>query len=143
MAVAPKLSVSEGAGKLLNYMATALPTVAFDTPVAREYLGIHGLFASARRCRKPGTQAFDALNGSASMETTGQRLRQRAIQLFNWQNAGQEIVALYQALVQHKKRSAKWRKTGDDTQVTQHPEFIDLARIIPDENFCLSGALRA
>src|SRR5690606_20264769 len=39
VAVAPKLSVTEGLGKLLNYMAVALPTVAFDTPVAREYMG--------------------------------------------------------------------------------------------------------
>ncbi len=45
VAVAPKLSQTEGAGKLLNYMAAALPTVAFDTPVAREYLGRDGLLA--------------------------------------------------------------------------------------------------
>ncbi len=45
IAVAPKLSLTESAGKLLNYMAASLPTVAFDTPVAREYLGPHGLFA--------------------------------------------------------------------------------------------------
>ena len=46
VAVAPKLSFTEGSGKLLNYMAVALPTVAFDTPVAREYLGPDGLFAA-------------------------------------------------------------------------------------------------
>jgi len=39
VAVAPKVSETEGCGKLLNYMACALPTVAFDTPVSREYLG--------------------------------------------------------------------------------------------------------
>ncbi|HRJ43683.1 MAG TPA: glycosyltransferase family 4 protein, partial [Caldilineaceae bacterium] len=43
VAVAPKLSATEGAGKLLNYMAVGLPTVAFDTPVAREYLGVDGV----------------------------------------------------------------------------------------------------
>ncbi len=43
--VAPKLSLTEGAGKLLNYMAIGLPTVAFDTPVAREYLADDGYFA--------------------------------------------------------------------------------------------------
>ena len=46
VATAPKLSLTEGAGKLLNYMAVGLPVVAFDTPVAREYLGPDGLFAT-------------------------------------------------------------------------------------------------
>ncbi len=45
IAVAPKLSLTEGAGKLLNYMAVGLPVVAFDTPVAREYLGSDGALA--------------------------------------------------------------------------------------------------
>ncbi|MGD8997041.1 MAG: glycosyltransferase family 4 protein, partial [Anaerolineae bacterium] len=35
IAVAPKLSATEGAGKILNYMAMGLPTVAFDTPISR------------------------------------------------------------------------------------------------------------
>jgi glycosyltransferase involved in cell wall biosynthesis len=39
VAVAPKLSATEGAGKIGNYMAMGLPVVAFDTPVSREYLG--------------------------------------------------------------------------------------------------------
>ena len=38
IAAGPKLSATEGAGKLLNYMSIGLPTVAFDTPVSREYL---------------------------------------------------------------------------------------------------------
>ena len=39
------ISRTEGLGKLLNYMAMGLPTVAFDVPVAREYLGDLGLYA--------------------------------------------------------------------------------------------------
>ena len=45
VAVAPKLSQTESSGKLLNYMAMAMPTIAFDTPVAREYLGEDGIYA--------------------------------------------------------------------------------------------------
>jgi hypothetical protein len=37
----PKLSETEGSGKLLNFMAVGLPAVAFDTPVA-QYLGPDG-----------------------------------------------------------------------------------------------------
>ena len=57
VAVAPKLSMTEGAGKLLNYMAVGLPTVAFDTPVAREYLGTLGALAEARRCGESGDES--------------------------------------------------------------------------------------
>ena len=42
IAVSPKRSQTEGNGKLLNYMAAGLPTVAFDSPVAREFLGVEG-----------------------------------------------------------------------------------------------------
>ncbi|MGD8465418.1 MAG: glycosyltransferase family 4 protein, partial [Anaerolineae bacterium] len=45
VAVGPKLSETESNGKLYNYMACALPTVAFDTPVSREILGDLGVYA--------------------------------------------------------------------------------------------------
>ena len=45
VAVSTKISATEGSGKLLNYMALALPTVAFDTPVSREYLDKWGVYA--------------------------------------------------------------------------------------------------
>ncbi len=45
IALAPKLSLTEGAGKILNYMACALPTVAFDTPQAREFMAQFGSYA--------------------------------------------------------------------------------------------------
>ncbi|MEI2692193.1 MAG: glycosyltransferase [Anaerolineae bacterium] len=47
LAVAPKISATEGSGKLLPYMAAGLPVVAFDTPVHREYLGEWGSYAPA------------------------------------------------------------------------------------------------
>ena len=46
IAVAPKLSKTEGAGKILNYMAVGLPTVVYDTAVSREYLGELGVYAA-------------------------------------------------------------------------------------------------
>jgi glycosyltransferase involved in cell wall biosynthesis len=62
LAVAPKLSATEGSGKILNYMAMGLPTVAFDMPVSREYLGDLGIYATppdprslARACSTTGT----------------------------------------------------------------------------------------
>ncbi len=99
VAVAPKLSISEGAGKLLNYMAAALPTVAFDTPVAREYLGNHGIFATRGDVQSLTKMLLRALNGGTQMAHSGKQLRQRAIQMFNWVSAGQQIVSIYEKVM--------------------------------------------
>jgi len=102
VAVAPKLSLTEGAGKLLNYMAVGLPTVAFDTPVARQYLGNDGLFAvkgdPVSLAERLLEALFPAAGATAEMAGRGWRLRQRAERLFSWQAAGEQINALYCAL---------------------------------------------
>ena len=45
LAISPKLAETESNGKLCNYMACGLATVAFDTPVNREILGEWGVYA--------------------------------------------------------------------------------------------------
>ena len=102
VATAPKLSLSEGCGKLLNYMALALPTVAFDTPVAREYLGADGLFAERGSVGDLAAKLVQALElaGGADGPRVGNRLRQRAVRLFGWQAAGQQIVRIYRDVLE-------------------------------------------
>jgi glycosyltransferase involved in cell wall biosynthesis len=101
VAVAPKLSLTESAGKLLNYMAVGLPTVAFDTPVAREYLGRDGLLAVRGDVESLAQKLLDALDPATATASPpldahlGQRLRVRALQGFDWQQAGAEIIATY------------------------------------------------
>ncbi|MCB0091128.1 MAG: glycosyltransferase, partial [Caldilineaceae bacterium] len=99
LAAAPKLSLTEGAGKLLNYMAMALPTVAFDTPVAREYLGINGFFAERGNLDSLTEQLEQALqmleSAPAQYAGIGQRLRRRAIEHFEWLVAGRQIEGSY------------------------------------------------
>lgn len=103
VAVAPKLSATEGAGKLLNYMAVGLPTVAFDTPVAREYLGVDGVFA--RRGDVESLAESIAHNFSLQTETAelfkriGEISRRRASQNFGWETAGDQIVDAYRNLI--------------------------------------------
>jgi glycosyltransferase involved in cell wall biosynthesis len=103
VAVAPKLSLTEGSGKLLNYMAVALPTVAFDTPVAREFLGPDGLFAAPGDIESLAQHLCRALSltsdASAVLRGRGQRLRQRAMQHFGWDEAGRQIVNTYRQLL--------------------------------------------
>ncbi len=97
VAVAPKMSETESNGKLLNYMALGLPTVAFDTPVAREYLGPWGCFAA------PGAEglaaALEQSLDSADPKTIGARLRERAIERYSWEQAGDRIELVYRLIL--------------------------------------------
>ena len=69
VAVAPKISATEGSGKLLNYMAMGLPIVAFDVPVSREYLGDLGVYA------RPGdASSLEQLIATVAAATTARRL---------------------------------------------------------------------
>ncbi len=103
MAVAPKLSLTEGAGKLLNYMAVGLPVVAFDTPVAREYLGAEGALAVRGDVGSLAANLLAYVHQASitpdQLRIAGQRLRQRAVQTFSWDKAGRLIVQSYQDLL--------------------------------------------
>lgn len=100
VAAAPKLSLTEGAGKLLNYMAVGLPTVAFETPVAREYLGLDGFFAVKGDVESLTAKLLQALDGleNGQAERLSERLRRRAIRHFSWDEAGHQIVDAYHRL---------------------------------------------
>lgn len=95
IAVAPKIAETEGSGKLMNYMAMGLPTVAFDLPVCREYLG-----ESALRVPPGDAGAFAAAilglladpQGAAAM---GRRLRRRAVEGYDWARGGAILMAAY------------------------------------------------
>jgi glycosyltransferase involved in cell wall biosynthesis len=102
VAVAPKLSATEGSGKILNYMSMALPTVAFGTPVSREYLGSDwGLYAAERSAAALAATLGQALDLSpAERESLGGRLRERAETLFSWDRVGEQIEAVYEALIE-------------------------------------------
>ena len=98
VALAPKLSQTEGAGKILNYMACGLPTVAFDTPVSREFM------ADLVRYAEPGSAAsladciISLLADSNERQSIGQALRARASQQFAWDDAARRILAVYEAV---------------------------------------------
>jgi glycosyltransferase involved in cell wall biosynthesis len=97
VAVAPKLSATEGSGKILNYMAMGLPVVAFDTPVSREYLGDEGLYATPP---DPDSLAA-ALERALVHEANGRRsevLRRRALEVYSWDRAAETILRAYRSV---------------------------------------------
>ena len=97
VAVAPKLSKTEGSGKTLNYMAMGLPTVAFDTPVSREYLADVGFYATPG---DPGSLAEAMLRGlsEAPDSRRGQVLRQMAVEDYSWDRAVETVLRAYKSV---------------------------------------------
>ena len=96
VAVAPKISATEGSGKLLNYMAMALPIVAFDTPVSQEYLGEWGVYAPQGDAVALTEAILSLLDNEERAKELGRHLRQRAIERFSWERAGRSIVEIYE-----------------------------------------------
>ena len=97
IAIEPKMSATEAAGKVLNYMAMGLPTVAFDMPVMREYLGDWGAYAPLGDARAFANQMQTLLDDPVRARAIGEALRQRAMDLFSWERAGREIERVYES----------------------------------------------
>ena len=98
LAVAPKRSETEGNGKVLNYMATGLPIIAYDGSVARELLGNQG-------CRVP-VGSIDALalaierylEDAHLRHSDGHALRIRVEKEYGWHQQIQRIEDVYRSL---------------------------------------------
>lgn len=98
IAVAPKMSETEGSGKLLNYMALGQPVVAYDTPVHREYLGDLGCYAPVGDVMAFTQQLAYLLHHPEERRCLGRQLRERAIKEYSWERAGTKIINLYERL---------------------------------------------
>jgi glycosyltransferase involved in cell wall biosynthesis len=96
--VAPKMSSTEGSGKLLNYMALGQPVVAYDTAVHREYLADLGVYVPVGDVSAFAQAIDDLLQNPGRMADLGQKLRRRAEEVYSWETAVQQIITLYQNL---------------------------------------------
>lgn len=95
IAVGPKLSATEGSGKLLNYMAMGLPVVAFDTAVSREFLAENGRYAPPGDAGALAERILELAGDREEACRLGRRLRRRAEAEFGWRKAGERLLALY------------------------------------------------
>jgi glycosyltransferase involved in cell wall biosynthesis len=102
VAIAPKLSLTEGSGKILNYMAMGLPIVAFDTPVSREYLGDRGIYATPG---DPLSLAQALLRGleEGAENGLGSTLRRIAEETYSWDHAAQTILQAYDTVCRRRQ----------------------------------------
>lgn len=96
IAVAPKKSATEGAGKITNYMAMGLPVVAFDTPVSRELLGEIGVYARFDDPVSLAEQIIALLDDGERARRLGRLGRLKAVREHSWELGGQQISAIYE-----------------------------------------------
>lgn len=96
VSVAPKMSATEGAGKITNYMAMGLPVVTFDTPVSREMLGDIGVYARLGDSASLAEELIGLLDDPARARELGQQGRAKAVDEHSWELGGQQIAAIYE-----------------------------------------------
>ena len=103
VAVSAKLSETEGNGKLLNYMAMSLPTVAYDMPVAREILGPLGVFAPRGDVAALADRIIDLLENPDRRRQLAPALRERAEREFSWDAFGARLESLYESALRARQ----------------------------------------
>ena len=107
VAASPKLGKTEANGKLYNYMACGLPTVAFDAWVNREILGEYGVYASP--IGDPAALAnaiVQVLSDDELARRLGQGGRERVVKMYSWANVARRLVQFYgMAQANHKNRA--------------------------------------
>lgn len=102
VAVSPKLARTEANGKLFNYMACGLPTVAFDSSINREILGEVGIYAEYGSASSLADCIVGALEDNGTAADLGLQSRQRAVQVHSWGARILRLVELYQRLLAAK-----------------------------------------
>jgi glycosyltransferase involved in cell wall biosynthesis len=95
VAVSPKRSATEANGKLLNYMAAGLPTIAYDGPVSREILGDAGVLARLGDTAALGAACVELLTDAGERKWRAQALRERAVAEFGWPALGRRLLDVY------------------------------------------------
>lgn len=107
VAVAPKMSMTEGNGKISNYMAMGLPVVAFETPVAREILGATGIYAALGSAEDLAAKLDLALGDRALAARLGAEGRARALADFSWDRAARQIEAIYAEALARRRGASR------------------------------------
>lgn len=95
VAVAPKMSLTEGNGKIFNYMAMGLPVVAFDAAPNREILGDLGVYARFGDESDFAAKVLALLRQPQRAGELGRALRSRAENELSWSLRIHDLLDVY------------------------------------------------
>jgi glycosyltransferase involved in cell wall biosynthesis len=118
IALAPKIAVTEGDGKIYNYMAMGMATVAFDRSVSREILDDCGFYAHKEDAEALSEKITEAIKTPDLCRRMGEKARQRAVAHLSWAAVGRRIHRVYRQLL--------GRSSGKDGEI---PTDIKKCRI--------------
>lgn len=96
IAVSPKISETEGNGKILNYIAMGLPTVAFDTQASKEILGDLGVYARTGDWEDLADQIQGLIEDPDERVARGHQLREKAVTCHSWDQSVQALLEVYE-----------------------------------------------
>jgi len=108
IAIAPKISLHEGDGKLYNYMAMGMATIAFDRSVSKEVLGDDenfptGAFANFNDSIDLANKMIFLLENPDTVAVIGQNARNRVLLNLSHSTQAIKIDAFYSTLLNKNK----------------------------------------
>lgn len=96
IAVAPKRSQTEANGKVYNYMAAGLPTVAFDTVVNRDILGDLGVYVHQMDDVEGLARAMIVLlKDEEKRKSLAEKIRSKAVKDYSWDQVAKRLQGAY------------------------------------------------
>jgi glycosyltransferase involved in cell wall biosynthesis len=99
IAVSPKLGITEANGKLYNYMACGLPTVAFENSINREVLGDAGVYAEMGKSVSLAEGILQLLRNPGLRSALGKLGRTRVVENFSWDAVAKRLLVCYEKVL--------------------------------------------
>ncbi len=117
VAVAPKMSLTEGNGKIYNYMAMGLPVVAFDAAPNREILADLGVYATLGDESEFADRVLSLLRSPQTRAELGQRLRGHTERTMSWSDRINDLLAVYGEVLPERDLTRAARDTARHGEV--------------------------
>lgn len=98
LALAPKVSETEGNVKIYDYMSMELPVVAIETIGNRELLGDDGYYVARHDPADFAAGIVAALGDRGAWPAIGSRMRRRIVEELSWDAVATRLVDAYEAI---------------------------------------------
>lgn len=104
VAVAPKLSPTEGDGKIYNYLANGLPIVAYDRPASKEILGDLAIYAELGNAHSLAEALHEALTNTVRAADLALKGREMVVEKYSWLAVARRLMNAYTDVIKRQKR---------------------------------------